>query len=1142
MMRWLFRWCPVFSSSLLSTLRAVRPDGMALQRLNDRTDISDPSSQPGPPRKANSWRRMIYLPCLILLVTLQSYAQAPDTSITIHGGGTRGPYQLGFHNLVTGSISLLRNGAVVESNAYTVQTADGIINLNEPLGLNDSILVRFQYIPLNLRSQYSIHALSSENKIPAIEPAEPGSFRGFGSDLKVTGSKGFSVQTDDGTAGGLSQSLNLSISGELAPGLRTSANVSDKSNAVTGATRRLNELDKIYVVAESDHFKGIFGDFDIEQRRDPLLGYQRKLTGLNVLYSKHGNTITGAAAFFPGEFRAITINGRDGRLGPYYLTDIGGRQAALVLPGSERVYIDGALQSRGPQNDYEIDYETGTFQFSPSKVIRDETRITIDYEVAREEYSRGFYTASGDGSPVRGLRFFSSLIQEGDNRNSPKSFELTPEARQILEQAGSDRLRAARSGVQFVGPGAGDYDLDSTVTVHYVYAGVNQGSYDVAFSFIGQRLGSYRALGGGIFEYAGQGLADYEPVILIPIPETRRYGSAGADWRSPDSAIAIGGEMAGSLYDRNTLSSHDSRLNDLTFLGSGAYRRNLLGGFIGIKALGRAIGNNAIFPGRIDDVERFRNYDLDSQASPNGERVREIELTGGLTNDRQIMIELGHLTKPGITSRGRQAANAGWRLFSPFDIVSSVERTRGDRTWWKSMNAIRAAFEFAQPSLGLNFERRDGVAGFKYYEYIARIPANYARDISGATEVTVRDEKFLDTGWRDKFMSGALQQRVTFLIAGTGFSGDAALSYYRKDYKDFAGTDTEQKTGWTRLSYSDPSGRGSLTIGERLGSSNERLQAKNYVFIGDGRGEYRLEDGEYIRDPQGDYTLIIEELGEGARISEIGTEIDASVSPLLLLNNTPAIEQKAGRLSVEANLDYSLRKSSDRLIARDFMPWKFTGLENVAFQIGELKMRAYYYPAMRDHRIKYNFSRAFENGSQFANEQNDNISRTDELSWAFPAGKKIDLIITGLLAQTRRSINTLKYTVDRKSLGALANYHFARQWTLSAGPSFERSRQSDIGLRADMPALEFGLARDLEKSGRISTRLIYTRLNANPLDSYVPFQVARGRGNGDNFEAIISARMPVTKNGRFDLSYRHESFAHRPQTNNLRLEFTVLFL
>jgi len=1069
-------------------------------------------------------------------------AQAPDTSAVIHGAGTRGPYQLGFRNLISGSAAIYRDEIEMHSEDFSVQYANGIISLAQPLAIGDSLVIKFKYIPLELKPRYFLHSLDSDAKTILTEPVESEKFRGFDSDLKVTGSKGFSVQSGGGAPDGLSQSLNLSIAGELLPGLRTSANISDKSSAATGTTRRLDELDKIYIEAESDRFKGTFGDFDIAQTRDPLLSYQRKLTGLNARYTDHGSAVTGSAAFFPGEYRSIVINGRDGQLGPYYLTDIGGRQGAQVLAGSERIYIDGILQSRGPRNDYEIDYETGTLQFSPSKAIRDETRITIDYEIARDEYSRNLYSVSGEKSELFGLSFFSTLLQEGDNRNSPKSFEMTSEAREILGQAGADRLRAARSGAQYAGPDSGDYNLDTAGVAHYVYAGANSGSYDVTFSFIGAGLGSYQSLGAGVYQFVGLRLGEYEPIILIPLPETKRYGSLGFEYRLADTTLTLRGEVAGSSYDRNTSSSLDRSRGDLSLLGEAGYKRNVLGGFVALNALGRGIGNNAIFPGRINDIERYRKYDLESQDSANGERLQEIGITTGIDNSRQIKFELGALTQPGITKRERQAATAQWRLFSPLNMLSSVERTHGDRVWWKSTNLLGAAFERLQPSLGMNFERRDGVSGFKYYEYSAQLPVNYTSNFSGATEATIRDEKYLDNGWRDKFISGSIQQRISILIPGSGLSGDAAITYYKKEYKDFTGTNTEQRTGTARLSYSDPTGRGSLIINERLGSSNERLQSKSYFFVGDGKGQYRLEDGEYIQDSQGDYVQIIEELGDGSRISEIGTEIDASLSPFMFLAKPQTLEENTGRLNIETSLDYSLRKTSDRLEAGDFVPWNLTNISNIAYQNGDFNLRAYYYAPAGNHRVKYSFIRTFESGARYTNEDNDNTSRTDEVSWSFPIHKNMDIILSGLMSQTKHSVNTLKYTIDRKNAGALANYRFARQWILSGGISFEQARQSDTDLRATMPAAELGLARDLEKSGKISTRFIYTRLDAAPKNIYVPYQVASGKGNGDNFEANISARMAVTKNGRFDLSYRYEGYAHRPSRNNLRLEFLVLFL
>lgn len=1082
---------------------------------------------------------------LFLTICSASYSQPPDTIVVIHGKGTRGPYSLGARNVVFESVSLFGGGGSLDSSSFEIEFASGILWLENPLAISDSLTARFQFIPLDLAPQYYRHRLVSQS--PDTLASEPISTRksdDIGSDLRITGSKGFSVQTGQGTPGGLSQSLNLTIVGDIVPGLKTSAHISDKSSGKSGASRRIEELDKIYITAESDYFKGTFGDFDLHQERDPLLNLQRRLTGLNLNYNRAGNTMMGAAAFFPGEYSSITLSGQDGLLGPYYLTDIGGRRGVQVLPGSERVYLDGILQRRGSQNDYEIDYEAGAIRFAAAKVLRNETRITIDYEIAREEYSRNFYQTWGETYPSRGLRIFSSLIQEGDNKNSPRSFELSAENRQILASAGADRLAASLSGARLVGAGAGDYTIDTVGGAHYLFVGQNLGDYDVSFSFVGDGIGSYKARGAGIFDYLGPGLGDHEPVILIPPPQVRRYGSLGAAWNPRDSLFAFEVEAAGSDYDRNAHSEIDSQLRGGSILGKGLFKKRAFGlnGFLRIETFARSIGQNAVFPGRIDNVERYREYDLDSGLPASGENVQQIAFSGGPSQFRSLSFEAGRLTHPAIEDRVRYKVGANWRLFNPLDITSSVERTHGERTWWKNYNALAARFSRLQPSLRFNFEKRDGVAGFKYFEYIGTVPVQYADGISGATEVTIRDEKFLETVWRDKFISGSVQQKVEFTSGLTGFSGEVASSYYRKNYRQFAGTNAEQKTGRARLTYSDPQGRGGISINERLSSSNERLQAKNYVLVGDGQGEYRFQDGEYIRDPDGDYILVIEELGEGQRITEIATELNGNISPFMAIDKNRLLEDKLGRFNIESSLTHSLRKSSEILTGNDFFPWRGRPISNLSFQGGQLETRAQYYPPQGNHRIRYSLSRSFERGSQYANENLNSNSRTDELSWSFPAGTKLDITMSGQVSESKRRINEFGYDIDRWNAATLTNYRFREQWTLSLGAGFTQARQSDIGLRANLPATEIGLTRDLRNSGRISGRFIYTRLNVAPRDIFVPFQVAQGKNSGNNFESIITARMAVTRNGRFDFSYRYESFPGRPVKHNLRLEFTVIFL
>ncbi len=1087
-------------------------------------------------------KRCIVILFLLIIHTI-SYAQGPDTSITIYGKGTRGPYILGFNNLIAGSVSVLRDDGPISADSFDIEYTEGILELSEPLPIGDSLSASFRYVPLNLKPRYFLHNMAISHSDTAVaDPPAPYQSEQLLSDLSITGSKGFSFQAGQGVDNSLSQSLNLSITGDLIPGLRTSAHISDKSNGTNGATRRLDELDKIYIQAESDNFKGVFGDFDYTENRDPLLGFQRKLTGLNTSYYKNGAGVRTAAAFFPGEYSTITINGHDGQLGPYYLTDVGGRQGAQVLPGSERIYLDGLLQSK--DNDYQIDYEAGTIQFAPNKVIRDESRITVDYEVAREEYSRSFYTISGEAQPKPGFRIFSNLLQEGDNKGSPKSFEMTDDIKTILQDAGAERFSASQSGVRYVGPDSGSYNIDSTSGIHYVYAGENHGSYNVAFSFIGANLGSYRALGGDAFSYVGPGIGDYEPVILIPLPQTRRYGSIGSAWISNDSTMSLQGELAGSLYDRNALSSIDPVQQGTSALGSGHIRRNIFGesGFVGLDARIRAIGRDAIFPGRIDDVERYRQYDLDASLPDAGEKVQEITVSGGPAKDRALSYEFGYLTHPEIKSRRYQAGGLNWRLIGPLNVSSHAELTQGTRTWWKRDAQLTAGLRRIQPMVRVNYERRDGLDGFKYYEYIAGIPAMYTQNINGVTEFNFRNEKYLDNTWRDKFQSGSIQQSMNFVLGQSGISGELAGSYYRKHYQDYTGTDAEQRTGWTRLTYSDPIGRGSLSLNERLSSSNERLQAKNYVFVGEGRGDYRLEDGEYIKDPQGDYIVVIDELGEGARITEIKTEIGATFSPLIAIDPTRKIETSAGRLSLESDLAYSLKKSSNRLLGWDFFPWRSSHISDIVLRNGQLDMRVYYYPPRGKHRIRYNLERTFENGAPYANESADNQTRLDELSWAFPATKKLDIFLTLSTSNSRRNVNGIGYDIDRKSVALSNNYRFTKLWTFTLGPSYENDRQSDTGLKASLPSVELGLARDFERTGRLSATVGYGRMIISPLDAYVPFQMAQGRGPGDNYEATVTGRMTVTKNGRFDLSYRFEDYAKRPVRHNFRMEFTVLFL
>lgn len=1098
--------------------------------------------------KANNRMRYFGI-CIIIniccLVNIASSGLPSETAIII-GKGTRGPYKIGFSNLITNSAKIFRDSVLFDSSSYSIGYVDGIIWFEEPITVGDTLDVEFRRLPISLQKNYFLHDMHAKSdrteSIPTTKENKP---YAYSSDITITGSKGFSIESGNG-GNGLSQSLNLNINGELVPGLRTSAHISDNSANGNTVVRKLRELDKIYIEAESKKFKGIFGDFDLIGADSELLNFQRKLTGLNARYNEDAWSFKGTAAFFPGEYQKIDIAGIDGRLGPYYLKDNNGREGILILPGSERVYIDGVLLMRGSEKDYSIDYESGTIEFSPSIIIRNESRITIEYEISREEYSRSFYAVGGATQPDNGFGFFAKFIQEGDNGNSPRNFEMTGENRGLLENAGADKMTASKSGVIFRGSGEGNYAIltDSLGNQYYQYEGQDLGEYDVTFSFVGESLGSYRLLGGGIFEYVGTGLGEYEPIILLPIPETKRYGSISSSWSSEDGEFNFRSELAGSSYDRNTISSSDKIQQGLSGTAKLDYMNIVSGSdaFYGADIKFRNIGKGSIFPGRIDEIERYRNYDLIPGSNPDGENLGEFNIKGGLSENRKISAMMGILTRPGIVGRKQNRGDISWKIVGPLAFNGKLERTSGDRIWWKRAGELSASFSKIQPGVTIEYEKREGQSGFKYYEYGGKLPAAYSSNINGTTEIRYRDEKTFDSGWIDKFRSGSITQKIELSAGKSGFSGELNGSYYKKKYRDYSGVDSDQKSGWTRLAYNDPKEKFDFRIFEKLSSSNERLRARNYILVGEGNGEYRLEDGEYIKDPEGDYVLLFEELGQGEKVTEISTEVFSTINPLKFSRQSERIEAAIGRIIIETELAYGQKKNVDRILFEDFVPWKKDNFSDLIFRNGRLDFRLFYYPPYPKQRVKYNAVRSYQDGQQYANETSRDDFSSDELSWAFPVSRDIDFVLTGLISTRNRLLNQTEYNLKRSKGSLSSEYKFAGFWILRIEGALENVNQADRNIKSIIPSAKTGLTRNFGKKGRITASLGYFRLTVNPKGSYVPYQVANGKREGDNIEGSLRARMELVKNGRLDISYRYENFAKRPVRQNLRLEFTLLFL
>lgn len=484
-----------------------------------------------------NWRRVVLT--LFFLLSNCSYVLSQgnkDSSfvksveIYLAGDGHTLSYQLEDHHILEGSEKVKKVGSDGEDDVFLQKDKDysfdynyGLITFFSPLPEKDSVSVAYQRFNFNFKRRYYHRELVySEDDYRLSRPSwsrEVSSSKFSGgsisqnrrwgfkpqkssSDLTFTGSKTFSWEVGSAQDLSLKQGLWLSANGKLSQNLEVSLQVSDQNMPPTpeGTSKRLEELDKVQIIVSSPYFSGTFGDYYLKSSASELFFYEKKLKGITGEAKVKESSFFFALASSQGEYFTNRFWGEDNKQGPYYLKGKNGEKNVMILPGTERVWVDGEECQRGSDNDYTMDYSRGTIQFTPRKLITSDSRITVDFEYSVENYQRDLYSGN------LGTRFWNGKVEikageitEQDNKNHPSSFTLSSEDKQILSQAGNERFLASKDGALLVGEKKGDYDLayDSSGNPYYQYAGPDSGSYDVSFSWVGEKKGSYQYNGGG---------------------------------------------------------------------------------------------------------------------------------------------------------------------------------------------------------------------------------------------------------------------------------------------------------------------------------------------------------------------------------------------------------------------------------------------------------------------------------------------------------------------------------------------------------------------------------------------------------------------------------------------------------------------
>lgn len=607
--------------------------------------------------------------------------------------------------------------------------------------------------------------------------------------------RGITLGTDGNVS--VESGLRFELSGNVTEDIYINATLTDQNTPIQpdGSTQNIREFDLVYILMKARYGQVQLGDIDVVQNNSFFSRFNRRLQGISLDVGDPDSSRTTANVSIAsprGVFQTQRFQGQDGVQGPYRLRGLNGERFIIVVAGTERVYIDNVLMTRGEENDYIIDYGLGEIYFTSNRIITDLSRITVDFQYIDAEYQRTFISTDVQSKIGERTSVGVTYLRSAENDDILLS-GLSESELEVLQQAGDGA--AIVSGVRSFNPeidgSSVSYERRDTVvdgtsiTYYNPNPSLQAEGFRVRFSNVGDGNGSYvragQTINGVVYEWQGPGLGEYDTLRSVRPPGVSNVLTVNSETKL-GKHLSISAEWALSVEDENRFSDLDDANNDdHAVKGSLSLSEKPLGaGAFSASVDAQSIGSKFVFFDRVYEAEFFRKWLL-SGVNPQGAQIYEsnVEWKSELL---RISSNAGYLNADsGNTKRGSLSLEVGdpqkaySRTFAEWVGVRN-ELSQTDISWFRERGEsywpIPVGSWTVKPQFGFEAEqRRDQLIGQKD----SLLPASWM---------------FAD--WRPGVFLGFKE----FLKLGTDWS-------YRTDLRQVDGNFTREAVGTTQGFYLD---------------------------------------------------------------------------------------------------------------------------------------------------------------------------------------------------------------------------------------------------------------------------------------------------------------------------------------------------
>lgn len=373
---------------------------------------------------------------------------------------TTGPWYFDTLSPIPGSALCYHEKKTVDGSLYEVNYVDKWIRFKAKI--TDSILLTYFRLTLDLTPRKTTldSTIITKNQLITTlfdgEDPRASSLFGENNDLQKKGSISRGVRFGNQQNLGINSTLNLELNGKLSENIDISASISDANIPIQpdGNTNKLQEFDQVFIRLSNTHFQLTAGDFWISKPEGYFMQYKKRgqgYTGTRSFVTAGGTIhLQSSAGLSKGKFNRQIIQGQENNQGPYRLKGSENEPFIVILSGTERVYIDGRLLTRGQEYDYTIDYNAAELIFSSKNLITKDIRIVVEFQYSDLTYTRALIQEQLRYE-AKGKKAWINYFHEQDLKNQPLQIRLDDPTKILLSNIGDNISQAVYPAIDSVG-------------------------------------------------------------------------------------------------------------------------------------------------------------------------------------------------------------------------------------------------------------------------------------------------------------------------------------------------------------------------------------------------------------------------------------------------------------------------------------------------------------------------------------------------------------------------------------------------------------------------------------------------------------------------------------------------------------------